>query len=49
MGKHVQSLGWRLLDSSGAGFVPVVGACEYGNNIWDSTKCEKCLDQLRNC
>jgi hypothetical protein len=39
--------GWGL-DSSGSGYFPVAGSCEYGNEPLGTIECGKCLDKLSN-
>jgi hypothetical protein len=38
-----------LLDSVSSGWCPVVGSCEYSNELLDSIKDGEFLDQLRFC
>jgi hypothetical protein len=38
-----KEVGWNLLVYIGSKFVPVVGSCEHGNGLSDSTKAETFL------
>jgi hypothetical protein len=42
-------MGWYGLDSSGSGWIPVVGSCEHGNEPLGSVKYWEIIEELRDC